>query len=149
MPAGALTRAGGRTFGGSLIVGTGAALTTAVQVLWASPAAPSAADSSASPLPYLAWLCLFALLMTVALLVLPRSIGAARRGGIVIGALAVYWSLLDYHEFMVRVAAWSTFDAASLWLHVLKASALPIVICAAALALLSGMVVRHEPASRH
>lgn len=128
-------RARPRTLARSLVIGLAAALATAVQVLWASPAAPSA-DGSASPLPYLAWLCVFAMLVTIAgHTVLARRCGPGLQTTGLVAALATYWLLLDYHEVAMRVAAWSTFDAAALWLHVVSAAALPVVVCGAAFAL--------------
>lgn len=129
-------------------VAVAAAVATAAQVLWASPDAPSAVDLSASPLPYLPWLSLFALLMTAAwLALLPRRLHPAMQLTIASLALAVYWLLLNYHEFSVRVAAWSTFSAPSLWLHVLKASALPISVCTAAFAFITHSSLGAKPPS--
>lgn len=66
--------------------------------------------------------------MTAAwLILLPRRLRPAMLA-IASMALAVYWLLLDYYEFSVRVATWSTFSAPSLWLRVLKASVLPISV---------------------
>lgn len=125
-----------------LVAALAAALATAVQVLWASPDAPSAADFSASPLPYLPLLCLFSLLMTLAWLAwLPRRLGVSVRMRVVILSLTAWWLVLNTHEFIVRVAAWSTFDTASLALHVLKISVLPIAACAAVLYLVLGRVL--------
>ncbi|MDH5824996.1 hypothetical protein QFW77_18675 [Luteimonas sp. RD2P54] len=136
------------SFARRLVVAVAAALATAAQVLWAGPDAPSAADGSASPLPYLPWLCLVALLTTGAWLALSaRRLRPGVQIAAFVPALTGYWLLLDYHEFSVRVAAWSTFGAASLWLHVLRASALPIVVCAAVFALISWRALRGMHAS--
>lgn len=131
-----------RTLARSLGVGLAAALATAMQVLWASPAAPSA-DGSASPLPYLAWLCLFAMLMTVAgHALLARRCGPGLQTTYLVAALAACWLLLDYHEVAMRVGAWSTFDAAALWLHAMNAAALPVMVCGAAFALATRRLLR-------
>jgi len=131
-----------RFYARGLVAALAAALATAVQVLWASPDAPSAADFSASPLPYLPLLCLLSLLMTLAwLALLPRRLGVSARMRVVVLSLVAWWLVLNTHEFIVRVAAWSTFDTASIALHVLKISVLPIAACSAVLYLVLGRVL--------
>lgn len=123
------------------VAATAAAAATAAQLLWAAPDAP-VADPAASALPYLLVACLWASVMTLVWLALLRSRRVAARTAVVVLSLAAYWLLLNYGEFMVRVAAWSTFDSTSVALHVLAASALPVAVCAAVLLFVVSRVLR-------
>ena len=82
-------------------------------------------------MPYLPLLGLIALLMALATgRLLPRRHKPAVRAGVVTLVLALYWLLLNAYDFVVRVAAWSTFTPSSIALHVVVASALPVTVCA-------------------
>ncbi|MDR7194618.1 hypothetical protein [Luteimonas terrae] len=133
-----------RTYRGSALAATAAAVATAVQVMWSSPVALSAAEWRTSPLAYVSLLSLIAWVSTLALLaLLPRRLGPGVQAGWVALTMAGYWLLLNYVDFVLRVAAWSTFERSSILLHVLRASALPVAVCAAALvALLPRLLTR-------
>ncbi|WP_101926516.1 MULTISPECIES: hypothetical protein [Luteimonas] len=125
-----------RPWRGRLPAATVAGVATVAQAVWASPVARSAAEWGATPLVYLSLLCLVALVSTRALLaLLPRRLGPAAQAYAIVLWMLGYWLLLAYVDFSVRVAAWSTYDTSSILLHVLRASALPIAVCAGALLL--------------
>lgn len=129
-------------FARHLVAAAAAAVATAVQVTWVGHVLVSGDAPRGFPLVHVSLLGLAALVSTLAILVLlARRLRPAVQTWAVAVAMGVYWLLLDYIEFVVRVAAWSTFDTASIMLHVLKASALPILGCATALGLVVAYVL--------
>ena len=49
-------------------------------------------------------------------------------GVVLLFLLAVYWLLANYITFDLRVASWSTFSPAEIWIHVLPASVISIAV---------------------
>lgn len=108
---------------------------TGIQVLWAAPEGLSSADLSGSPIGYLHWLCLLPVLFLSGLALIfnkYKVIPALQIAGILI-LISGYWLFINYDEFIIRQASWSTFSTKESWYYAIEFSSIPIPVCAIAL----------------
>jgi len=104
---------------------------TYIEVLWYSPEGLSSVDLSRSPIDYLHWLCLFAVIVTGALLYVFRNkkTRPVYQAVLITLLMMAYWLMINYGEFEERVANWSTFSDAEVLYCVSMESVVPIGVC--------------------
>lgn len=112
-------------------------LITSIQVLWAYPLGLSSADLSKNPYGYLHWLCLCpVVIISVLLLIFKRfKISNLMQTFTITFLMMLYWLLINYNEFNMRVAGWSTFLADEIWTMTIDISLIPIGVCLTVFAL--------------
>lgn len=115
---------------------------TALQVQWASPVEGYDAQSTHMFSPEILGIYPGVVLLFLLAVFARRQMPLLRRSAICTGLLAVYWLLANYITFDLRVASWSTFSPAEIWIHVLPASVISIATCGGAFFVTTYMILR-------
>lgn len=105
------------------------------QTLWASPSGMSSADLTASPIDYLHWICLLSIAFSGVLLLIFRALKLSHivQSLILTLLMSAFWIFINYDEFIMRVASWSTFSTRESWFYAIRISGWPVSICATVL----------------
>lgn len=116
------------------------------QVLWASPSGMSAADLTASPIDYLHWICLLSITFSGILLLIFRAfkLSYILQSLILTLLMSAFWIFINYDEFIMRVASWSTFSTKESWFYAIQISAWPVSICATVLFLSTYQILKSK-----
>lgn len=132
-----------------LLLNLAAVSTTFIEVLWAAPDNPSGVDMNQSPLSYIEYLCLYAVVIISSVFYFAENnkITKRRQSFIYAGALVIYWYAVNYVEFETRVASWSTYSTVETWMHVTLISTVPLSCCIL-LFLISVYFIQHTKQTR-
>ena len=119
------------TISAHLSLGLSVFLITLVQINWASPAGVSNSDMGIPVFLYPESLSLFitTVISILAAVFSFKRISIKNEITIYTIVLLLYWLLINFIEFEIHVASWSTFSVTESWIHTVMISFLPMICC--------------------